>query len=148
MLTLVLALCCVVATVAGCSAPTNPPATGPDLETTPGFAGDAALAQAFAEHATNLAGEGSGTVSKLLPDDTDGDRHQRFIVQLASGQTLLIAHNIDAASRVESLDVGDAVHFKGVYEWNEQGGVIHWTHHDPARNHAAGWIKHNGRTYQ
>lgn len=27
-------------------------------------------------------------------------------------------------------------------------GVIHWTHHDPARKHVAGWLKHQGRTYQ
>ena len=33
-------------------------------------------------------------------------------------------------------------------EWNEQGGIIHWTHHDPDGRHLPGWIKHNGRTYQ
>jgi hypothetical protein len=33
-------------------------------------------------------------------------------------------------------------------KWNPQGGVIHWTHHDPAGRHLSGWVKHNGRTYQ
>jgi ABC-type glycerol-3-phosphate transport system substrate-binding protein len=109
---------------------------------------DAFLAQAFAERATDLEVEGEGTVVRLLSDDTQGERHQRFIVQLASGHTLLVTHNIDVAPRIASLRVGDRVSFKGVYEWNEQGGLIHWTHSDPDGNHEAGWIKHDGRIYQ
>ena len=109
---------------------------------------DALLAQAFEEQAHNLLVEGQGMVSRLLTDDTRGDKHQRFIVTLASGQTLLVTHNIDIAPRVNSLEVGDTVSFKGEYEWNDEGGVIHWTHHDPDGTHEAGWIKHNGRTYQ
>ena len=110
--------------------------------------GDAELARAFARHATGLAVEGQGTVYRLLPDDTQGSRHQRFLVELASGQTLLIAHNIDIAPRIDSLRVGDTVRFKGVYEWNTQGGVVHWTHRDPAGAHKPGWILHHDRRYQ
>jgi hypothetical protein len=111
-------------------------------------ASDVLLARAFEEQAHNLLVEGQGTVSRVLTDDTRGNRHQRFIVTLASGQTLLVTHNIDIAPRVSSLEVGDTVAFKGEYEWNDEGGVIHWTHHDPDGSHEAGWIKHNGRTYQ
>ena len=81
---------------------------------------------------------GQGTVSRILPDDNDGSRHQRFILRLSSGRTLLIAHNIDLAPRVSSLRTGDTVSFNGEYEWNDKGGVIHWTHHDPQGRHAAG----------
>ncbi len=91
---------------------------------------------------------GSGVVVRVLPDDNDGSRHQRFIVRLASGRTLLIAHNIDLAPRVPSLGQGDSVGFYGEYEWNDRGGVIHWTHHDPQGRHPAGWIEHRGRRYQ
>ena len=43
---------------------------------------------------------------------------------------------------------GDVVDFFGEYEWNSNGGVIHWTHHDPQGRHVTGWLKHNGRTYK
>ena len=78
----------------------------------------------------------------------DGSQHQRFIVELSSGQTLLVAHNIDIAPRINSLQISDSIAFYGEYEWNSQGGIIHWTHHDPDGSHVGGWIKHNGKTYQ
>lgn len=92
--------------------------------------------------------QGNGVVARLLPDDDSGSRHQRFILRLPSGQTLLVAHNISLAPRIDDLRVGDTVEFSGEYAWNDQGGVVHWTHRDPAGRHAAGWLKHGGRTYQ
>ena len=85
---------------------------------------------------------------RVLADDLDGSRHQRFIVQLASGQTLLVTHNIDIAARIDGLNAGDRVSFNGEYIWNDEGGVIHWTHHDPQGRHVAGWVIHDGKTYQ
>jgi cold shock CspA family protein len=110
--------------------------------------GDQALANAFANHQSNLQIQGRGTVIRVLPDDVNGSRHQRFILRVGSGQTLLVAHNIDLAPRIGSLREGDEIMFNGEYEWNQKGGVIHWTHHDPNGSHIAGWIKHNGQTYQ
>jgi hypothetical protein len=110
--------------------------------------GDAVFAQALAAHSSGLEVTGEGTVTRLLPDDTDGGRHQRFIVELASGQTLLIAHNVDMAVRLEGLRVGDHVSFKGEYEWNDQGGLVHWTHRDSSVAHDDGWIIRGGKTYQ
>ena len=111
-------------------------------------AGDAALARAFDDRAYDLPVEGRGTVIRILADDVEGDRHQRFILRLASGQTLLISHNIDVAPRIEGLREGDTVAFRGVYEWNAEGGVVHWTHHDPNGVHAPGWLRHRGWTYE
>ena len=110
-------------------------------------AGDA-IAEAYAGQQSDVQVQGAGTVSRLLDDDNDGSRHQRFIVQLASGQTVLISHNIDLAPRIDALRVGDQVAFNGEYEWNDRGGVIHWTHHDPQGRHEAGWVRHQGQTYQ
>ena len=109
---------------------------------------DEIIASAFNNRNHHLQVEGQGIVIKILRDDLAGTRHQRFIVRLSSGQTLLIAHNIDLAPRVISLRKGDKVFFYGEYEWNSKGGTIHWTHHDPAGRHIAGWIKHNGKKYQ
>ena len=109
---------------------------------------DLILKNAFLHRTSNLQAEGDGRVSKILSDDTDGNRHQKFIVTLNSGQTLLIAHNIDLAGRINSIQEGDRISFYGEYEWNSKGGVIHWTHHDPSGNHITGWLKHNGHTYQ
>ena len=107
-----------------------------------------AISSAFNEQRSGVQVAGEGVVSKLLPDDNDGSRHQRFILTLSSGQTLLVAHNIDLAPRIASLREGDSVAFNGVYEWNTKGGVIHWTHLDPGGRHEAGWLKHAGQTYQ
>ena len=111
-------------------------------------ASDSAIAEAYESRKSNLTVSGSGEVIRVLSDDIDGGRHQRFILRLGSGQTLLIAHNIDLAPRVSTLRAGDVVEFFGEYEWNDQGGVIHWTHKDPQGQHVAGWLKHQGATYQ
>jgi hypothetical protein len=112
------------------------------------YGAHSALATAYQNQQSNVQVQGSGRVTKVLADDNDGSRHQRFLVRLASGQTLLIAHNIDLASRVASIEEDDSVEFYGEYEWNPKGGVVHWTHRDPERRHVDGWIKLNGRTYQ
>ena len=109
---------------------------------------DARLATAFERRESSLQVRGRGTVERLLPDDHDGSRHQRFILRLDSGQSLLVAHNIDLAPRVAGLGVGDSVEFFGEYEWNDRGGVIHWTHHDPDGSHVGGWLRHAGRIYE
>lgn len=109
---------------------------------------DDVLARAYAEQRGDLQVSGSGVVVRQLADDDEGGRHQRFILELDSGQTLLVAHNIDVAPRVSTLAEGDRIEFHGVYEWNEEGGVIHWTHHDPLGEHEAGWLKHGGTVYQ
>lgn len=88
----------------------------------------------------------NGVVIKKLSDDNEGSRHQRFIVQLNSRHTVLIAHNIDLAPRVP-IGLNKSVAIYGQYEWNERGGVIHWTHKDPGGTHEEGWIKYQGKTY-
>jgi len=90
----------------------------------------------------------TGTVDRVLSDDNDGSRHQRFILRLSSGRSVLVAHNIDLAPRIRSIAEGDTVSFYGQFETNDRGGVIHWTHRDPQGRHVDGWLRHNGRRYQ
>lgn len=110
-------------------------------------AGEQEILQAFRGKRSNLQVTGRATVRKLLPDDDVGDRHQKMILELTSGHTLLLAHNIDLAHRIP-VDEGDTIEFSGEYEYSEQGGVLHWTHHDPRGLHPDGWIKLRGKKYQ
>jgi len=107
-----------------------------------------AIQTAFNNRQSDLQVRDSGVVTRVLPDDLEGSQHQRFILKLETGQTVLISHNIDQAPRISGLRTGDTVEFYGEYEWNSKGGVIHWTHHDPNNRHLGGWLKHNGSTYQ
>ena len=112
------------------------------------FANAISLEQAIQQRTSNVQVKGTGTVIRLLKDDNRGSRHQKFILKLASNKTILIAHNIDLAPRINAISTGDIIEFYGEYEWNNKGGVVHWTHHDPNGHHIGGWLKHNGNTYQ
>jgi hypothetical protein len=110
--------------------------------------GNQAISSAYKNHRSDIQVAGTGVVVKVLPDDNKGSRHQKFLLKLSSGITLLIAHNIDLAPKITSIKRGDTIKFYGEYEYNAKGGVVHWTHHDPARRHIGGWLEHKGMRYQ
>jgi hypothetical protein len=126
--------------VAGTSVATPEPAT-------PGLAPEGAIERAFAARRSGVLVEAEGEVVKVLPDDREGSRHQRLIVELASGHSVLIAHNIDLAPRAPARE-GDGIRFRGDFEWSDKGGTVHWTHHDPDRRREGGWIEHDGQRYE
>ncbi|MDR2250662.1 DUF3465 domain-containing protein [Acinetobacter sp.] len=103
---------------------------------------------AYEHRQSKVQVQGSGRVKAILREDNDGTRHQKFILVLKNGLSILVAHNIDLAPKIDNLHKGDIVEFNGEYEYNEKGGVLHWTHHDPQNRHENGWLKHNGRIYQ
>lgn len=108
----------------------------------------AAIVAAFEAGRSDLEIECEGMVVRTLPDDNSGSRHQRFILEIAPGHTVLISHNIDLAPRIEGLQRGDLVRFRGEYEHNDRGGVVHWTHADPQGRREGGWLEHEGRRYR
>ena len=109
----------------------------------------AAIQNAFIQKQSDIQIHGEGVVKKVLADDRKGLQHQKFILRTTSPeQTVLVAHNIDVADRLPGLKKGDTVGFYGEYEWTSQGGVMHWTHHDPSGRHINGWLKYNGKIYQ
>jgi len=112
------------------------------------FTNATSLNEAYKNHQSNVQVKGSGKVIRILSDDNQGSRHQKFILKLSSGNTILIAHNIDIAPRINAISKGDTIQFYGEYEWNKKGGVVHWTHRDPNRHHINGWLKHKGCLYQ
>ncbi|MEM9419363.1 MAG: DUF3465 domain-containing protein [Planctomycetota bacterium] len=90
----------------------------------------------------------TGVIVHVLPDDNEGSRHQRFLVEVDHTDiTIKIAHNIDLAPRVPARE-GDRLIFKGEYEYNDLGGALHWTHHDPKKWRPGGWIEHEGKRYE
>jgi hypothetical protein len=91
--------------------------------------------------------EVTGFVRRLLTDDNDGSRHQRFIIDIGNRRSLLIAHNIDLAKRVP-LGMGDRVHVRGMYEWNDLGGLVHWTHDDPHGAEDGGYVRYRTKYFK
>lgn len=106
------------------------------------------IMQAYQQQLSNIQVQSKGEVKAILADDNDGSRHQKMILKLENGLTVLVAHNIDLAPRVEGLRKGEIVEFYGEYEYSPKGGVIHWTHHDPQGKHVDGWLKYQGKSYQ
>lgn len=133
---------------------TSPSSASSQTSTTTHTTSDAPLdeagkiAHAFKQYESNVQVQSQGRVVAVLKDDNEGSRHQKFILELPNKMTVLVAHNIDLAPRIERLQKGDTVGFNGEYEYSEKGGVIHWTHHDPQQRHEGGWLKHQGKTYQ
>ena len=149
---LVLLAMCVALSFTACRAPTNNPTGSQTLESTPAVASasmDAgAIVEAYGAHRNVPQVQGSGVVTKVLKDDIKGLQHQKFLLKVSDNITILIAHNIDLAPRVEDIHEGDVIEFKGEYIYTPKGGTVHWTHKDPRGNHQAGWLKHNGKTYE
>jgi len=106
------------------------------------------LQDAYDNQISNFQARQTGRIVKIIKGDKYGSNHQRFVVKLESGQNILIAHNIDLAPKVVGLQTGALISFKGEYEWNNKGGVIHWTHHDPKGSHPNGWLFYNNQKYE
>jgi hypothetical protein len=102
---------------------------------------------AYTAQRSGVVVEVQGRVDRLLSDDDRGSRHQRFILKLSDGHSLLISHNIDLAPRAP-LSIGDMVKLRGQFEWNNKGGVVHWTHHDPQGQRRGGWLEVGGKRYR
>ena len=120
----------------------------PDAKSATKSSSKTPVASAYIQRLENVQVQDEGRVVAVLSDDRKGSKHQRFIVRTNEDISVLIAHNIDLAKRIDDIKQGDTVEFSGEYVWNEKGGVVHWTHRDPDGRHVSGWLKHNGITYQ
>ena len=111
-------------------------------------ADNAAIAADFEAHKSSVEVTAEGTVVRVLSDQAGpSGRHERFIIRLAGQDlTIEIEHNVSIASRVP-VKTGDHLIVHGEYVWNAQGGLIHFTHHDPQGSHEAGYVIDNGNRY-
>jgi hypothetical protein len=108
-------------------------------------AGCGPVAAAFQRHAQAEWLSISGRVSRNLSDSNGKYEHQRFIVTCPSGQTVLIVNDVSIGKRAP-VAPGDEVAVHGRYFYNAQGGLIDFTHHDPAGG-TGGWILYGGKVY-
>lgn len=112
-----------------------------------GSAEDRELVEAVSNQRRVNFVEGSGLlVVKVLPDDTNGRAHQKWVVQLSNGKLLQAVYNSDMCPRVP-VRVGDVVDMGGEFIWTGAGGLIHWLHHDPHGNRPDGYVKLDGTSY-
>lgn len=125
----------------GCSAAGRPPSASASAD-------DAAIAADFANHRSNVEVTADGVVVRLFGDRSSSTgTHEQFIIRLtAPNMTVEVEHNISIGTRVPVAE-GDRVIVHGEYIWNSQGGLIHFTHHDPQGTHEDGYITDNGTTY-
>ena len=86
----------------------------------------------------------TGTVTSILPDDTQGLPHQKFFISVDEQINLEIVSNLDFG-RVP-LRVGQTISVCGEY-LNVGQGMIHWTHFDPHGGHAEGFTILNGQLF-
>jgi hypothetical protein len=116
---------------------------------------DGGIGDLYRQQRGDVVVTASGTVVKMLPDDTDtsdgSEQHQKFLVELpaapgADAITIRICHNLKFGRL--PIAEGDAIRFKGEYEYTELGGTVHWTHRDPRGTHEDGYIELNGTRYE
>lgn len=136
----------------GPGAPASTAGSGPraDAESRPRTSSSdcsAVIKQAIESERSDVMVECAGVIIKELADDNDGSRHQRYLVRLDNDAVIKVSHNIDLAPRVPARQ-GDRIEFFGEFDWNEHGGAVHWTHHDPRGKRKGGWIRFNGTTYE
>ena len=108
--------------------------------------GETGIVELYVQQKSGVMVEFEAQVERLLADDKEGSPHQRFILVLNNGHTLLVSHNLELADRVP-LKVRDRIRVRGEYEYNEQGGLVHWTHRDPGVSGRHGWIELAGIRY-
>jgi hypothetical protein len=134
---------CVAALLAACSGSNAGSGSSPAAS-----ADNAAIAADFANHRSKVEVTADGIVVRLFPDrQSSTGTHEQFIIRLTSqNQTVEIEHDISIGKRVPVAQ-GDEVIVHGEYIWNAQGGLIHFTHHDPQATHEGGYIIDDGKTY-
>jgi hypothetical protein len=115
----------------------------PGYEVKSGFT---ALDEAHRYRQTGFMAEVDGTVARILMDNKEESRQQKFTMRLSNGQMVLVTHDQEAAGRVP-VAVGDPVLVRGEYVWTETGGTLRHTQRDYSTRRLHGWIDHRGERY-
>ena len=91
--------------------------------------------------------QGTGMqVIRLLPDDTQGRAHQKWLVRLSNGAQMQAVYNLDLCQRVP-LQINDLVGMGGELIITKGGALLHWLHYDPKKNRPDGFVSLNSNVY-
>ena len=130
-----LALSCSAA-LAACASATQSDNAAALADIAAGRSGDEVVVDGVVTHVGRTTPGESGT-------------HEHFDIVVTSGATsreILVADNV-TIGEAAPVRPGDRVTVKGVLESDTGGPVIHWTHHDPANRHEAGFVMLDGKLY-
>jgi hypothetical protein len=118
-------------------------ASGPDP--------NGAVYEAWRSQQSHVEVEASGSVARVLGTrEGPSGAHEGFLLHLRGsagrGLTVKVEDNVDITGPIP-IEPGDDVELRGEYIYNELGGLIHYTHHDPSGRHPGGYIRVGGKTY-
>jgi hypothetical protein len=108
---------------------------------------DELIVSAWQQEKSNFHVQFEARVILKLPDEDNYGNAQKFLVVLENGHRLLISHDLEISTRVPIV-VNSLIRVKGEYDWNETGGMVHWTHRDINNERDGGWIELNNHRYR
>jgi hypothetical protein len=111
---------------------------------------NAFVCQSFSSQASKQEVLAEGRIAYVLgTSNGPSGEHEGFLLKLSGDCDLLVRveTNVDITGPVP-LRAGETVTVKGEYEFEPTGGVVHWTHHDPAGRHIGGYVLAAGKLYQ
>ena len=104
----------------------------------------------YASGASDVEVIGQGSVLAILGTrNGPSGVHEGFLLKLTGGCDLMVRveTNVGITGPLP-LHPGETATVKGVFDDDADGGVIHWTHHDPSGRHIAGYVEAGGKIYQ
>ena len=110
---------------------------------------DAAVCSAFSQGRSGVEVIADGRVTQVFGTYAGpSGPHEGFLLKLRSGCTLAVRIETNVAfTGPIPLRSGDAVVVRGEYEYDSNGGVIHFTHRELRGHHASGYVETGGRFY-
>lgn len=94
----------------------------------------------------NFVEAGGVIVSRILPDDTQGLPHQKWVVKLSNGKEVQAVYNSDMGKRVP-VKIGTVMAMGGEFKMTNIGPLIHWLHRDPRGTRPDGYVIIDGVKY-
>jgi hypothetical protein len=109
---------------------------------------DVAVCAALRQQRSGVEVIADGTVAYVPTYAAPSGEHEGFFIRLRSGcaATLRVETNTAFTGPIP-LRVGERVIVKGEFDYDADGGVIHWTHRAFGSHHASGYVEAGGRFY-